>query len=225
MVISWLTLGGSGNTASTATSIQSSAPAGAIKFGGVATGGSYAGHVLARSSGLAAGTHTFSFNTGLTDVLCLSAEFLAAEIPASAYQIWSSQYPGADLTDPSVDNDKGGLPSGIEWVVSGNPMQGGDDAGLAPDIDTTSDPNDKILFTYRRRDAANTDPGTTIAVEYGGSLTGWTAAVHQGTGANQITITEAAGGPGFSNVTVALPASLAVSGKLFTRLKVVVATP
>ena len=38
--------------------------------------------------------NTFSFNTGLTDVLCLAAEFLAAEIPAPAYQVWSAQYPG-----------------------------------------------------------------------------------------------------------------------------------
>jgi Peptidase M66 len=225
LVISWLTLGGSGNTASTATTIQSSAPAGATKFGGVATGGSYAGHVLARSSGLAAGMKTFSFNTALTDVICLSAEFLAAEIPASAYQIWSSQFPGSDLTNPALDLDKGGLPTGIEWVLGGNPTIGSDDAGIAPTINTTSDPNGKMLFTFRRRDVAKLDPKTTIAVEYGSALTGWTAATQQGTGANQITITEAPSTPGFTNVTVALPSSLAVSGKLFVRLKAAVVTP
>ena len=225
LVISWLTLGGSGNTAGTATSIQTSSPAGAIKFGAVATSGNYAGHVIERSTGLPVGMNTFSFNTGLTDVLCLAAEFLAAEIPASAYQIWSSQYPGANLTDPSADFDKGGAPNGIEWVVGGNPATGSDDAGRVPTLDTANDPNGKLRFTFRRREAAKLDPNTTIAVEYGGNLTGWTTAIHQGAGANQVTITEVPGEPGFSNVTVALPGSLSVSGKLFVRLKTTLVTP
>ena len=116
MVIHWLTLGGSGNTAGSAYTVTANSPAGAITFGGSEAGSNYAGHALARSSGLPVGTNTFSFNTGLTDVLCLAAEFLAADIPATAYQIWSSQYPGADLTDPAADFDGGGLPTGIEWV-------------------------------------------------------------------------------------------------------------
>ena len=225
MVISWLTLGGSGNTAGTATSIQSSSPTSAIKFGGVATGGNYAGHVLARSSGLPVGMNTFSFNTTLTDILCLAAEFLAAEIPATAYQIWSSQYPAAALTDPTADFDGGGLPTGIEWVVGGDPTKGGDDAGLAPICDTTTDPNGKFLFTYRRSAAASADANTTITVEYGSNLTGWTNAAHQGTGASDITISEAPDAPGFTKVTVALPPGLTATGRLFARLKVSVVTP
>jgi hypothetical protein len=42
---------------------------------------------------------------------------------------------------------------------------------------------------------------------------------------NQITITEAPGVPGFANVNVAIPRSLAVSGKLFIRLKAAVILP
>jgi hypothetical protein len=225
MVISWLTLGGSGNTAGTATSIQSSSPTSAIKFGGVATGGNYAGHVLARSSGLPVGMNTFSFNTTLTDVLCLAAEFLAAEIPATAYQIWSSQYPAADLTDPAADFDGGGLPTGIEWVVGGDPTKRGDDAGLAPTCATTRDPNGKFLFAYRRSAVAGADANTTITVEYGNNLTGWRTAAHQGTGASDITISEAPDGPGFTRVTVALPPGLTATGRLFARLKVAVVTP
>ena len=108
-------------------------------------------------------------------------------------------------------------------VGGGNPTLPSDDAGLAPTIDTTSDPDGKLLFTYRRSDAANSDTNTTIAVEYGSTLAGWTAATHEGTGAGDITITEAPGDPGFSDVTVALPANLAISGKLFVRLSVLVA--
>jgi hypothetical protein len=223
MVIHWLTLGGSGNTAGSAYTVTADSPAEAITFGGSEAGSNWAGHALARSGGLPVGTNTFSFDTGLTDVLCLAAEFLAADIPATAYQIWASLYPGADLTDPAADSDGGGLPTGIEWVLGGVPTQGGDDAGLAPVINATSDPDGKLLFTYRRSDAAAFDPNTAIAVEYGGDLSGWTAAVHQGTGTQDITISEVPDGPGFTLVTVAVPPGLASGGRLFARLKVVVA--
>jgi alpha-galactosidase len=127
-------------------------------------------------------------------------------------------------TNPGLDFDGGSLPTGIEWVVGGDPTHGGDDAGLAPTLDATTDPSGKFLFTYRRRDGANIDPNTEMMVEYCGDPNDWTTALHQGTGAQQITITEAPGDPGFSEVTVALPGILADSGKLFVRLKVVVAT-
>jgi hypothetical protein len=225
MVISWLTLGGNGNTASTATSIQANSPASAITFGGAVSTSNYAGHVMSRSSGLSVGNNTFAFNTGLTDVICLAAEFLAAEIPATAYQIWASQHPGADLTDPSADFDGGSLSTGIEWVLGGDPTQSGDDAGLAPTFVKASDPDGKFLFNYRRNDAATSDPNTTIAVEYGSDLDGWTIAAHQGAGVDQITISEVPDGPDFTMVTVAIPRSLASDDKLFARLKVMVATP
>ncbi|PAW75205.1 MAG: hypothetical protein B9S38_02265 [Verrucomicrobiia bacterium Tous-C4TDCM] len=169
-------------------------------------------------------TVTPTFNTASGgNIHVVAAEFKVSEITPNAYAVWSAQYPSADLTDPSADNDKGSLPTGIEWVLGGNPTNSSDDAGLAPSI--AAGPNGKLLFTYRRRDAANTDPSTTIAVEYGGILTGWTTAVHQGTGANQITISATPRDPGFSDVTVALPGNLAVSGKLFVRLKALVVVP
>lgn len=168
-------------------------------------------------------TPTFNTNAG-GNIHVIAAEIKASEIPPNAYAVWSAQYPSA-VPDPALDFDHGGLPTGIEWVVGGDPTTGGDDAALAPTIDKTPDPDGKFLFTYRRRDAANQDPNTTIAVEYGSDLTGWATAVHQGTGADQITTTEAPDGPGFSEVTVALPGGLAVSGKLLVRLKVAVATP
>ena len=171
-------------------------------------------------------TITPTFNTAAGgNIHVVAVEFKASQIPPNAYEVWTAQYPTADLTNQAADNDRGGLPNGIEWVLGGNPTQSGDDAGLAPTINSTSVPNGKFLFTYRRSNAASQHPGTTIIVEYGNALAGWTAAVHQGPGAGQITISEAPGDPGFSNVTVALPGSIAVSGKLFVRLKAVVATP
>ena len=221
MVISWLTLGGNGNTASTATTIQASSPAGAIRFGGAATGSNYAGHVLSRSSGLPVGNNTFSFNTGLTDVLCLAAEFLAADIPAPPFGIWANGPFSSTLSDPSasLDFDKGGLDTGIEWVVGGDPTHGADDAGKAPTF-STSDP-DKFVFSYRRRDAANTDPNTAISVQYATGLDAWTTATHgvNGVSIDDSQIPEA----GFRTVVVSIPKTLAEpGGRLFARLNVVV---
>jgi hypothetical protein len=94
-------------------------------------------------------------------------------------------------------------------------------------MDNTSDPDSKLLFVFRRSSEAAADTNTIIRVQYGSDLDGWSNAVHQGTAANQITITEQATGcgTGIDKVTVALPASLAASGKLVARLKVGVATP
>jgi len=221
MVISWLTLGGSGNTATTATTIQANSPADVTTFGGAKTGSNWAGHVLSRSVGLPVGSNTFSFNTGLTDVICLAAEFLAADIPAPPYGIWANGPFSGTLSDSSasIDFDKGGLDTGIEWVVGGDPTNGGDDASNAPTF-INSDLN-HFVFSYRRRDDANLDPGTSIAVQYGTGLNGWTNAVHgvNGVSIDDSQIPEA----GFRTVVVSIPKTLAgPGGKLFARLNVVV---
>lgn len=162
---------------------------------------------------------------GGDNIQVVAAEFEASPIPPNACAVWSAQYPTADTTDPSSDNDMGGLPAGIERVLGGNPTTGADDAGLAPSFDNTSDPSGKFLFTFRRSNTASLDPNTTMTVEYGNALTGWTAAIHQGTGANRITISGLPDGSGFSRITVALPGFPAPGGKLFARLRVLVAQP
>jgi len=149
--------------------------------------------------------------------------------PGSAYEDWADGPFSGALTDsdPSLDFDGGSLPTGIEWVVGGDPTSGTDDAGLAPTLDTTSDPNGKLLFTFRRTAAAKNDANTTITVQYGSTLAGWLPATHQGTGPGDMTITEQANGfgAGIDRVTVALPASLAPNGRLFVRLNVAVTGP
>ena len=138
------------------------------------------------------------------------------------YGDWADNYPGLTNSAAALDFDKGGLATGIEWVVGGNPSIGTDDAGLAPTIDR-SNPDDKLRFIFRRTTAAKNDANTLIAAQYGSNLAGWTNAVHQGTGPGQITITEAPGDPGVEIVTVALPEDLAGGGSLFVRLNVAVA--
>lgn len=58
----------------------------------------------------------------------------------------------ATLSDTNLtfDFDGGGLATGIEWVTGGDPTKGRDDVTSAPAFAETTDPNGKLLFTYRR---------------------------------------------------------------------------
>lgn len=117
-----------------------------------------------------------------------------------------------------VDSNNDGIANGMAWVLGAiNPSVNA--TALLPTIDATSDPNGKMLFVFRRSTAA---AAATITPEYGNALTGWTTASHQGSAAQQITVTEEPNGfgAGIDRVTVALPTNLAGNGKLFSRLKV-----
>ena len=87
------------------------------------------------------------------------------------YDVWAGGPFLGTLTDPSVslDFDNGGLDTGVEWVVGGDPTDGSDDASKAPTMDNTSDAT-YFIFSYRRSDAANVDANTAIAVQYGSDL-------------------------------------------------------
>ena len=150
------------------------------------------------------------------------ASTIVPPVAGDPFDNWADGFPALTDPDPTRDFDGGSLPTGIEWVVGGDPTDGSDDAGLAPVIDTTTDPDGKLLFNFRRTTAAKNDANTSIAVQYGSALSGWTNAVHHGTGANQITITASPAGPGLELVSVALPPSLAGDGRLFVRLNVAV---
>ncbi|BCX48939.1 conserved hypothetical protein [Haloferula helveola] len=166
LVISWLTLGGSGNTASTATSVQAASPAEAVTFGGAKTGGNYAGHVLARSTDLTPGSNTFSFNTGLTDVLCLSAEFLAAEIPVtSPYELWAAT--NAPTGGPDDDDDGDGVRNAVEFVLGG--LNTTSELGNLPTVQSSGS---DVTFTFIR-DRASIDPSTSVSIEVGTDLVSW----------------------------------------------------
>ena len=133
---------------------------------------------------------------------------------------------GADGTlankNMNFDSDGDGLATGVEWVLGGDPTLASDSAGKAPVLDNTSDPN-YFIYTYRRTDAANADPKTSITVEYGSDLGGWTPATPDGT---NIIVTPSdnfhGNSPGVEKVEVKIKRTLATNGKLFTRLKVVI---
>ena len=140
----------------------------------------------------------------------------------SRFNAWAAGPFAGTLTNPngSLDFDYGGLPTGIEWVVVGDPTNGSDDIGKTPTFDNTTDPN-YFIYTYRRSDVSIADANTTIAVQYSSDLTTWTAAVHDGTNII-ITPTNDGAGAGIDIVQVKIKRTLAVGGKLFSRLHVTV---
>lgn len=114
----------------------------------------------------------------------------------------------------ATDSDNDGIPNGIEFVIGGIPSgPGSDSSGLLP---TVSVDGAYLNFVFRRSDeSASYDP----FVEYGSSLTGWTAA--EG-GVNGVIVNETDDGfdDGIDSVEVRIPRTLAVGTRLFARLRV-----
>lgn len=167
-------------------------------------------------SGDVAEARIFTFDPGQFNVTHL---LYPGTGPGDPYDDWADDFAGLADPESSLDFDKGGLATGIEWVTGGDPTISGDDAGFAPTFDNTTDPAD-LLFTFRRRDAAAADPGTSIVVQYGNDLVGWTTAQN---GVNGVTIDDSTDlGGGFHQVKVSIPRSLAgLTGRLFARLSVI----
>lgn len=118
-------------------------------------------------------------------------------------------------TNPLLDYDGGGLPTSIEWVLGGDPTDGSDDLIVAPTFDNHSDV-DYFIYSYRLSNEASTDPNTTVLVEYGSDLVGWTGASDDGSDI----IETSTPGTEFSTVEVKLKRTLAIGGRLFARLGV-----
>lgn len=134
------------------------------------------------------------------------------------YPGWAAGFPTLTDISSNLDFDGGGLTTGIEWIVGGDPTLASDDAGNTPTFDN-SDPT-YFKFIFKRRDAAATDSATTIVVEYGSNLSGWRNTTANGVADGVITDASVDLGGGFHQVTVSIPKSLAVGGKLFARLGV-----
>ena len=98
--------------------------------------------------------------------------------------------------------------------MGGNPIDGSDDAGLAP---TLTEVDGGFLFTFRRTDTSAADnPG----VEYSGDLAGEFTSAADGADGVTVTVTDDGFEAGVDQVDVFLPDSLAVDGRLFARLTV-----
>jgi hypothetical protein len=141
---------------------------------------------------------------------------IAISGPSSPFDSWAGNFGGLTDPDADLDFDAGGLDTGIEWVVGGDPTNGSDDAGNAPTFGN-SDPT-YFHFTFKRRDDAAADSNTDIRVEYGSDLAGWRNTTDHGTTDGVLIDDTTDLGGGFHQVTVSIPRSLAGDDRLFARL-------
>lgn len=195
-----------------------------------------------KASTLQIGNATVSFNiTGTPDdpayVLATytslqGISFASVTAPPSGYQL-DYAYQGNKIalvkivippylawsggTAADLDSNGDGVANGVAWAL------GADDpttnaAGLLPTLDTQGDPA-YVIFRFNRADTALADSKTTISVQYGSQLSGWTTAIHDG---DNVIITETAGTPSDAVEVKLKRSTLENSGKIFARLKVVI---
>jgi hypothetical protein len=166
----------------------------------------------------------FKVNDGLAD----SAP-ATVSITVNAKEEFNQWLAGFGITDgPGTDSDNDSIPNSIEYVIGGNPANQ-NNTSLLPTVQlVTADPDnnsvssDYLLFTYRRTDLANSDPSTSIRVEWNTGLAGaWTVA--DGSHGEVILVENDAAGAGIDLVKVYIPRP--VTGGLFTRLTATVGAP
>ncbi len=127
----------------------------------------------------------------------------------SDYSAWSGGAPA------NSDANGDGVPNAVAYALGAADVNESMIDRL-PTFDN-SDPNN-FVFTFNRSEVAEVDATTTITVEYGSNLSGWTTAVH---GAGGVGVDDSgASVDGLTPVIVTIPKSLAVGGKLFARINV-----
>ena len=114
----------------------------------------------------------------------------------------------------NADSDGDGISNGIEFVLGGDPSGPASDSNsLLPTLTTDAS---YLNFVFNRSDAsAAYDP----YVQYGSTLASWTEA-EAGVGGVIINEENDAFGTGIDRVTVKIPKTLAVGGKILARLRV-----
>ncbi len=167
---------------------------------------------------IAAGTYTESeaFLNGGGELIVL--EGVASSSP---FDDWAAAngLDGSPGKDAGFDDDPDGdgVPNGLEWILGGNPLDG--QSGSL--VTTTTTAGGGLTLSFSRNE--NSIGQATLTVEYNATLTNpWNTATigatSSGPDANGVTVTiDTTATP--DDVTVNIPASNAVGGKLFGRLK------
>ena len=173
-------------------------------------------YVLASASGGITGTPgTVNLNGigGSVSVAGNNLQLTVASV-ATGYSSWLALYPSLTDTTPGGDPDNDGVKNLLEYVLNGNPTAA--DTTRLPSVAVTTD---NYVFTFTRRSESATD--TTQTFQYSVDLTNpssWTDLGVTAPTAAQVAI--GADTAGEQTVTVTLPKSLAVGGRLFGRLQV-----
>lgn len=134
----------------------------------------------------------------------------------TGYASWA-----AGLVNPAfdADSDHNGLPNGLQWILGGAPIQNHPSA-ILPAV--TGSAATGLTIVFKRLSASIAE--TTLMVEWGGTPAALANSLI--IGASDINIPSdhlnpsvEIDAPSAGQVTVTIPASRAVGGKLFTRLK------
>ena len=170
---------------------------------------------------------TFKVNDGTVDSAAATVSIVVTPVADDGFAAWMASY--GLVGNPQEDPDFDTISNAVEFVIGGNPKNRSDVGWLPKTSFVTADPDanltnlDYLLFTYRRTDLAKNDDLTTIRVDWSTDLFTWTNT--QGTLGVVVLESNDEAGPGVDLVRVYVPRSLAVGGRLFTRLKVLIAVP
>ena len=138
----------------------------------------------------------------------------------SAYDTWIGTFnpPLTNASDrlPTADPDNDGFNNLAEFVLNGNPSVSSQ--ALAPTLDASGS---NFVFSFTRRD--DSEATSPVVFQYGSDLATWTdvavGATSGSVGSATIGVTE--GGTVTDAITVSVPKTVAVGGKLFGRIKMV----
>ena len=141
----------------------------------------------------------------------------------SAFDSWTAITQGLSGAAAAFDADPDGdgLANGLEWILGGNPSVSS--ASIAPSA--TRDTSGNFVITFNRLEDSITE--ATLALEYTSDLTTWPGqiligATSTGPDANGISVSINTA-PSPDAVTVTIPAANAANGRIFTRLRAMVA--
>ncbi len=178
--------------------------------------------VLARTgvSGQVAGAlRVGSFEGTVTLSTSGKVSFLSQGAAGTSFDSWALTFPALDTPTkrlPSADPDNDGFNNLAEFVLNGNPSVSGQ--ALAPTLDASGS---NFVFSFTRRDDSESE--APVVFQYGSDLATWTdvavGATSGTVGAATVGVTE--GGTVTDAITVSVPKTVAVGGKLFGRIKMV----
>ena len=148
--------------------------------------------------------------------------FVQPAFSGQLYRDWASWNGLSGIAaDPSADPDGDGIPNSVEFVVDSTPNPFQPNFSQARLLPTSTIDSNYLILVYRRSNASTEFPST---IQFSTSLLSWQNAVN---GVSGVIVTVEAGGFGtddrgypIDRVTVKLPRSLAVQGKLFARLSI-----
>jgi hypothetical protein len=133
-------------------------------------------------------------------------------------ETWIATFPSITAAGdklPGADPDNDGVKNMVGFVLNGNPSTS--DSSTLP---TLSASGANFVFSFNRRDDSEGDPS--VMFQYRSDLTTWTTAGIGAVGSvvGDATIVVAENAEGADAITVTVPKSVALNGKLFGRLTV-----